>query len=177
MTDAREYGRALYMLAEEENRCDEIRTDAEAVREILRDNPEYIKLLDTPALTKEERLLAIDESLASIDANLRNLIKILSEHHSVYMLPSALDGYFASYDEAHGIERVEAISAVPMLDEELERLKSKFEKETGKTIIIKNTTDPSLLGGMKLRGMGIQLDSSLKTKLETLERSIRSAVV
>ena len=46
MTDAREYGRALYMLAEEENRCDEIRTDAEAVREILRDNPESIKLLD-----------------------------------------------------------------------------------------------------------------------------------
>ena len=177
MTDAREYGRALYMLAEEENRCDEIRTDAEVVKELLRDNPEYVKLLDTPALTKEERLAAIDESLASVDANLRNLIKILSERHSVYLLHSALDGYFASYDKAHGIERVEAISAVPMLEDEIEKLKRKLEKETGKTIIIKNTTDPSLLGGMKLRGMGIQLDSSLKTKLETLEHSIRSAVV
>lgn len=177
MTDAREYGKALFMLAKEEDIADIVKSDAECLRQLISDNPEYTKLLDTPAISKAERLNAIEESLSSLHVYLLNLVKMLAEKHSVYLLSSALDGYFSAYDEAYGIERVVAITAVEMTEGELERLKSNLEKQTGKTIIIKNTIDKSLLGGIKLRGMGIQLDSSLKTKLEQIEKSIRSAVV
>jgi F-type H+-transporting ATPase subunit delta len=177
MTDAREYGKALFLLSEDEGVTEEVRFDAECLQTLLSENPEYIRLLDTPALSKEERLSAIDESLATLNKYLKNLVKMFSEHNSVYMIPSALDGFLKEYAESRGIAEVEAVSAIPLTDSQISRLKERLSKETGKTVVLKNTVDASILGGMKLIGMGMQLDSSLKTRLEDISRSIRNTIV
>ena len=69
------------------------------------------------------------------------------------------------------------ISAVPLTEDQLTRLTAKLEGITGKQIIINNIHDPSLLGGMKLRYMGVQLDGSVKTKLDSFEKSISERVI
>jgi F-type H+-transporting ATPase subunit delta len=56
-------------------------------------------------------------------------------------------------------------------------MKEKLAKMTGKTIIIKNTVDKSILGGVKLRYSGIQLDGSVKTRLDTFEKSLKNTVI
>ena len=52
MTGASEYGKALFMLSEEEGKTESALAEIKAVADILKKNPEYIKLLDTPALPK-----------------------------------------------------------------------------------------------------------------------------
>jgi F-type H+-transporting ATPase subunit delta len=64
-----------------------------------------------------------------------------------------------------------------MTESQIAALTAKLTALTGKTVIIRNTTDPSILGGVKLRYMGVQLDGSLKTRLTALEKSLRSAIV
>ncbi|MBQ8372588.1 MAG: ATP synthase F1 subunit delta [Clostridia bacterium] len=177
MSAAYEYGRALFMLGEEEGISDGIKSDAQTVRAVLKENPEYIKLLDTPALTKEERLAAIDGSLGTLDENLVNLIKILSGKHMAHLVPRVLDVFDALYDERCGIERVEAISAVAMSDGQIDRLARRLAEKTGKTIIVRNTVDPSILGGIKVRYMGIQLDGSVKTRLDGFERALHDVII
>ena len=177
MTDKREYGRALFLLSEEFGNTERVKEDAECIRAVLRENPGFVKLLDTPALPKEEKLGIIDKTLSQIEENLKNLIKILCERHCVYMLSGALDGFSLAYDESRGIERVEALSAVALTDEQLAKLKVRLEGLSGKQIIIRNTVDSSILGGMKLRYMGIQLDGSVKTKLERFEKSLCEIVI
>ena len=81
MIDAKEYGKALFLLAEEEGIADTVRDDVLCVRELTLMHPEYLRLLDTPALTKAERLGSIDESMATVHAYLRSAIKMLSEKH------------------------------------------------------------------------------------------------
>ena len=83
MIDAKEYGTALVLLTEEEGTTAAVAEELGAVREILRENPRYEKLLDTPALGKDEKLLLIDRAFSSLNENLVNLIKILCEKHSV----------------------------------------------------------------------------------------------
>ena len=48
---------------------------------------------------------------------------------------------------------------------------------SGKQIIVRNTHDPKLLGGMKLRYSGIQLDGSIRTRLDSFEKSIGALVI
>ena len=61
--------------------------------------------------------------------------------------------------------------------EQLEKMKTKLEKMTGKTIIIKNTVSPEILGGVKLRYSGIQLDGSVRTRLDAFEESLKNIVI
>ena len=56
MTDIKEYSSALFLLAKEEGKLEAISDELLALKDLLLENPEYTKLLDTPALKKEDRL-------------------------------------------------------------------------------------------------------------------------
>ena len=45
---------------------------------------------------------------------------------------------------------------------------------TGKKIIIKNTVEPEILGGVMLRYSRIQLDGSVKSRLDAFSESLRN---
>jgi len=53
----------------------------------------------------------------------------------------------------------------------------KLASTTGKKIIIKNTVTPEILGGVKLRYSGKQLDGSVKTRLDKFEQSLKNTVI
>ena len=126
MTNTREYGRALFMLTEELGTTDSVLSDVEALRTAIRQNPEYLRLLDSPTLKKEERTALIGEALGILDANLVNLIKILCERHAVRTFPYVEKTYVALYNESRGIEEVTAISAIPMTDAQISALTEKL---------------------------------------------------
>ncbi len=177
MVDAKEYGVALFMLSEEDGDTEKVKADVELLLEVLKQNPSYPDLLDTPALTKEERLAAIDGSLDTLDIKLKNLVKIMAEKRCAYLLGSALVGFGEEYDKSRGIERVEAVTSVPMSEEQIVRLEKNLGEKTGKTIVIRNTVDRTILGGMKLRYMGIQLDGSVKTRLDGFAKTLGEIVL
>ena len=177
MTAYNEYGKALFLLAEEEGMLSEIKADVETVYAVLRDNPDYIKMLDTPELSKEERLNLAKEAFASVKGHLCSLIMILCEQRRLYTYAEVCNTFLSLYDEKMGIVKVEAITAIPLNDAQRASLTAKLEKETGKTVIIQNTVDQSILGGVKLRYLGIQVDGSLKTRLDGFAESLKNIVI
>lgn len=177
MNDVREYGRSLFLLSEEEGITDSVSGDVAIAEQIFSLNPDYARIIDTPALTKEERVNLIDEAFSGLNVYLVNMIKILAEKHLAFSVPKALRGFSEAYDKSRGIERVEAITALPLTNSQTEALRKKLESETGKTIIISNTIDTAILGGMKLRYCGKQLDGSLKTRLLSLEESLKQTLI
>ena len=177
MTGGNEYGKALFLLTEECGTTDTALTDITAADEIFKNNPEYVKLLDTPSVTKAEKLALTDEAFSSFDENVRNLIKILCEKRLIFTFSEVKKAYSALYNESRGIECVEAVTAVPMTDTQLSRMAEKLASMTGKKIIIKNTVTPEILGGVKLRYSGKQLDGSVKTRLDKFEQSLKNTVI
>ena len=177
MTGGTEYGRALFMLACELGALEDIKNDALTVKTVLEENPEYRNLLDTPAISKEEKLSLAEGAFGGLHFCVSNLVKILSERHSVRAFSEVYATYLSLYNEHLGIEEVEAVTAVAMSEGQLEALKAKLVTETGKKIIIKNTVDPSILGGVKLRYSGKQIDGSVKTRLDAFSESLKNIIV
>ena len=173
----KEYGKALFMLTEELGSTESVLADVTAAAHMFKEFPNYVKLLDTPAVTKGEKLALVDEAFASLDENLRNLIKILCERHSVHIFGDVRCTFAALYNESRGIEEVEAVSAVAMSEEQVLRMTEKLSAMTGKKIILKNTVSPEILGGLKLRYSGIQLDGSVKTRLDKFEAGLKNTVI
>ena len=119
----------------------------------------------------------VDSAFGMLNKNLINMVKILTERRLVYLISKIHEAYILAYDEYYGIERVEAISAIPLSAEQINKLQLKLEKVTQKQIVVTNTIDSSILGGMKLRYLGIQLDGSIKTKLDNFEKSLKDLVI
>ena len=85
--------------------------------------------------------------------------------------------FSALYDKSRGIEHVEAVTAVAMTDAQISKMAEKLSAMTGKTVVIKNTVAPEILGGVKLRYSGTQLDGSVKTRLDSFEKSLKNTVI
>ena len=177
MTGAEGYGRALFLLAKEDENYSEYINDLAVIIAVFKENAKYASLLDTPAVPKKEKLLLIDEAFSSLKENIVNLLKILCESHSVHLIFDVEKAFISLYNQEMGIEQVTAITAIPLTEAQTERLKEKLEKITEKVVVIKNVVDSSILGGMKLRYSGKQIDGSIKSRLDEFERKIKSTVI
>ena len=177
MTDAIEYGKALFLITEEDGKSDNVLSDVQAAERVLKLNPDYVKLLDSPALSSDERVGLADEAFKDLDQMLCNLIKILTKKRLMNIFADVAKSYYSLYDESRGIVRVEAVSAIPLSEKQEEAIKEKLSSSLNKTIVLKNIVDPAILGGMKLRYLGVQLDGSVKTRLDKFEDALKNTVI
>ena len=177
MIDTKEYAKALFLLAEEKGAMQAILADLAAVESALKEAPDYVSLLDSPSLPREEKEALINEAFASVDTDLCSFLKIICKKHALYLFSRIVEDYSALYDEAMGIIRAEAITAVALSESQRAKICERLEKQTGKTVILSNTVDLSVLGGVKLRYMGKQWDGSLKNRLDTIGQSLQSTAL
>ena len=88
------YGESLYELAKEESLSSQIGQQLAALREGFRQEPDFIRLLSSPNLTKAERCQILDDSFrGSIHPYLLNFLKILTEKNYVRHFSDCCDAY------------------------------------------------------------------------------------
>ncbi len=177
MTDVKEYAKALFEITEEAATSDSVLESFLAVKQLFTDNPDYAKLLDTPAVAVGEKLALIDESLGGADEMLVNLIKILTEKRLAHTVPRCADEYVKLYEASRKIETAVAVTTVPLADAQISALTAKLEKITGKTVKLVNEIDPKLIGGIKVRVSGTQYDGSIKSRLDAFKKSLEKITV
>ncbi len=175
--DPKEYGRALFLLTEEESLSDVIMSQLDSVNQALKENPDYKKIMDTPAIATEEKCALLDDAFSDVHPYLQNFLKIVAEHRSFCLFDAAFASYVACFDESRGIERVEVITAVSLTKAQTEKMKEKLEKMLGKTVLLRNTVDPTVLGGVCVRTSTTQTDATLKSRLAAFESAIQKTIV
>lgn len=168
----KEYGDALYSLAQEENCLDEALEGLSLAVSVFQENPGYLTLVQNPALPKEERLKLLDEAFTGLHPYVRNFLKLLCERSALGLAAGALEQFKSLLYDARGIVPVEAISAVPLTGAQQEALRDKLCAKLGKTILLENKIDPSVLGGIKLRYQGKELDGTAAGRLSSLRRAL-----
>lgn len=171
----KEYGDALFSLAQEESCLDPVLEGLTLAVDAFRENPGYLSLVQNPALTKEERLDLLNKAFHGVHVYVLHLLKLLCRRSALGLLPGALEQYKVLLYAQRGILPVEAVSAVPLTEEQRQALTDRLSAKTGKTILLENTLDPALLGGVKLRYEGKELDGTAAGRLSALRRSLTQA--
>lgn len=177
MIDAREYGRALFELAQEEGIAGAALDTLESAEKLFLENPSYATLLDTPALPSSRRRALLEQAFGACEPIVLHFMMLLCDRRSAYQLPACVRAYRTFYEESRGILRAEAVSARPMRPEQLETLREKLCAMTGREVLLSNTVDEALIGGLTLRVGGKQIDGSLRARLDDLQRRIGSRIV
>ena len=171
------YGEALYALAKEEGLANQVLEELTALNESFRQEPDFLRLLSSPNLSKQERCQIIDDSFrGKINTYVVNFLKILTEKGYMRHFSDCCASYKNLYNQDNGILPVTAVTAVPMTEAQIGKLTGKLTQITGKKIELENRVDPSCLGGMRLDYDGKQLDDTVAHRLEAV-RSLRKNTV
>lgn len=174
---AKRYGGSLYELAAEEVLTDTILQDLALAESCCKQEPDYLRLLQTPSIPKKERCGLLEQAFTGMHPYVVNFLRILYEEDLLGELSGCLDAYRARYNADHGILEATVTSAVPLSDEARSKLLASLQTKTGKTIHLTEKTDPTILGGLRLDLAGERLDGTVQRRLEMLRDDIANVVL
>ena len=175
---ARIYGGSLYDLAAEENLTGEILGQMEQIRTLLRENPEYERLLSEPSIPQTERTGMIEAAFGGqAQRYLVNFMKLMCEKNLLGEYSGCFEAFKSRYYEDHNIAEAVVTSVCPLSEEQQKRLKEKLKKISGKEIILIQKTDPALLAGVRVELDGKLLDGTVKNRISEISDKIHHATV
>ena len=178
MTGATVYGQGLYALAKEEGLEEAILQELELLKTAFSEEPDFLKLLSSANVSKQERLEIIDSSFrGKAQPYVLNFLKLLTEKGYIARFGMCCEAYREQYNEDKGILQVRAVSAVALNDRQKQQLTQKLTAITGKTIDLICKEDKSVLGGIRLSYGGVQVDGTIQSRLQVMEKQLKNTVL
>ncbi len=175
---ARVYGGSLYDLASEEKLTDAILEQMREIKQIFRDNPDYLRLLSEPAVKKEERTDLIEKAFgADAERYLVNFLKLLCEKNLLREYEGGTEEFTRRYKADHGIAEAVVTSAVELTEEKKKALKDKLEKVSGKTVSLVTKVNPAVVAGLKVEIEGVEIDGTVSGRLNEISKRLNDTIL
>jgi F-type H+-transporting ATPase subunit delta len=172
---ARTYARALFQAAKEHGRIDEVRDELETFVKAVDEVPELRSLVRNPELDPPAKAAALNAVLEDADELIRNFVRVVTEKGRA----SQLDEIAREYDELVAAEEqilnVELTTAYELSDDDAASIVKQIEEASGQRVEAARTVDPDLIGGLVLRAGSLEVDSSVRGRLDRLRRDLAHA--
>lgn len=168
------YGNALFEVAMENNTLDTTLEEVIFVRQSFLENEDLIKLLLHPNIEKESKISVVESIYkGNISDELTGLLTMLISKGHQKEIISVLDYVISTIKEEKGIGIAHISSAVELSKEQREKIEKKLLETTEYKEIEGNyKVDKSLIGGLVIRISDTVVDSSLKTQINNLSKSL-----
>ena len=172
------YGESLYELAKDESLSQELGQQLKVLRQSFQQEPDFLRLLSSPSLTKAERCQVLDDSFrGKVHPYLLNFLKILTEKSYIRYFSDCCAAFEQRYNQDNGILPVTAVTAVALTPAQTEKLTEKLSRITGKKIELQNRIDSSCLGGVRLDYDGQRLDDTISHRLNAIRDLLKTDVL
>jgi len=170
-TSSKRYAQAVLQIAREKNNLEEWRSDLRRIAELAL-SPELMPLLENPKLKFEMKAELVDKGLGEVNPLALNLAYLLITKGKFRDAGQIADEYEDLLNEQYGLKRACVVTAVPLDDPDRQKLELRLEEVAGKKITISVQVDPYIIGGFVARIDGSLLDCSIRSRLESLKKSL-----
>jgi len=171
---AQRYALAIFELAQEAGKTEEIGRDLDGVRAFLASDETVRNALLSPVVTraaKAEVLQAVLEA-ASLEPLVANFLRVLLEARKLGALDDVVAVYDNMVDEVKGRVRGAALAAMPLDDADVDALAQALSRALEKEVILEAHTDPSILGGVVAQVGNLVFDGSVRTQLQRMKETL-----
>ena len=176
------YGDALFEIATEQKdpaKVDSLYEEVVSLKSIIHENPDFSRLMNHPKLLKEEKVKLMEDIFSGrLSEDVLGLLRIVISNDRYAEIDSILDYFIDAVKEYKGIGVAKVITPLTLSDAQKEAVRDKLLATTRYTSMEMNyETDESLIGGMVIRIGDRVVDSSIKTRLESLRKSLTNVKV
>lgn len=168
------YGDALFSLAVEENRVDELWDETRAMKQVLSENPDFMAILEHPEMTMEKKMDVLQEVFQKeLSQDMMGLLHVLVKKGRIGELIHVL-AYFNECTMAYKkIGKVQIQTPMPLSEKQKKKIEQKLlEVSEYETLSVDYEIDKSLLGGIVIRIGNQVLDNSIRAKLDAMTRDL-----
>jgi F-type H+-transporting ATPase subunit delta len=169
------YAEALFEVAKENDKLDEIHEQLAQVVEAIDENRELQVFFFSPYFTSGEKREGISKAFVGAEPELVNFLELMAEKHRMPAIFAAR----RIFDELWAAERrrleVRLTSAVELDPKVVKKVGEEIERRTGREIDLEAVVDDDILGGLVLRVGNMICDASVRGKLERLRREVAQA--
>jgi F-type H+-transporting ATPase subunit delta len=165
------YASALFDLASESSAVAEVEANLNAFQAMLNDSPDLTRLVRSPVIAADDQAKALSAVLdkAGIGGLAGNFLKLLARNRRLFAVTDMIPAYRALAARARGEVMAEVTSASALTEAQLSDLKATLKAAVGKDVTLNTRVDPALLGGLVVKLGSRMIDSSIKTKLQSLK--------
>lgn len=169
------YASALYELAHENKTAAAVEQDLGALGQALTESADLAALIRNPQVGRDASAKAMDSvaTLLKLSPLTKQFLGVLAANGRLDVLPKAIDAFAAIASAARGEVKAEVTSAHPLSDAQLKALSAKLRLREGKDVTLSASVDPAILGGLVVKIGSTQIDSSIRTRLNTLANAMK----
>ncbi|MEO5587098.1 MAG: F0F1 ATP synthase subunit delta [Novosphingobium sp.] len=169
------YASALYDLASEQGSVTVVERDLETLGEAMVQTPDLAALIRNPQVGRDAAAQAMDAvaGVLKLSPLTKKFIGVLAGNRRLAALPLVVRAFASIAANQRGEVAAEVTSAHALSAEQLETLRIKLTAREGREVKLKAAVDPAILGGLVVRIGSRQIDSSIRTRLNSLAQAMK----
>lgn len=165
---ARRWAKALFELAEENGRLDEVGAGLAEIAVAVGEFDHAVLAPGHLAAGARRRLGAELAAKVGTDSEFGRFLRLLAERDRLAELEGISRWFEKMGDEKAGRVRMKVLTATPIEEAELARLSDAFSGIAGCEVVAETGTDPALIAGAVVELEGRVYDGSVRSRLERL---------
>lgn len=168
------YARALFETGTESGTLDTLYEEALAVSALLKENPDFSRLMNHPKILREEKEQIMESVFKGrLSDEFTGFLKIIVANKRYADIDSIISDFILKVKDYKKIGVAYVSTPIELSESQKEAVKDKLLATTGyASMEINYSIDESLIGGMVIRIGDRVVDSSIRTKLEELRKEL-----
>jgi len=167
------YANALFEVARVEGSMTSVENELFAFSQALQSSDELRSTLTDAAVPVERRQGVVQDLLGERASPVTaNLVAFVVGAGRARDLPAIIERLVARAAEAKDKVVAEVRTAIPLTDDQRERLAASLDRATGKSVEIKSIVDPTVLGGVLATIGDSVIDGTVRSRLDQLREQI-----
>jgi F-type H+-transporting ATPase subunit delta len=138
----------------------------------LYDNHAVGLFLTSPVEPAEKKQAVLAELLPGVSAEVHRFLAILAHRDRLELVPEIATQFRRLVNEYRGVAVAQVTTAVPIDDRQKAVIASRLGRRLGKTVVLEERVDPSILGGVIAQVGDTVIDGSIRGRLERLRRTL-----
>ncbi len=172
---ARVYAEALFEVARDKGKLDQIGTDLGKFADALEDNRELQVFFFSPHFSSAEKIEGLKRAIDGADPELINFLELLIEKGrmtEIFRIRRELEKLWKVENKRIDVTVTSAVELDPAV---VAKIGEEIERQTGQKVELASRVDDEILGGIVLQVGNMVLDASIRSRLEKLRKSVAQA--
>jgi F-type H+-transporting ATPase subunit delta len=167
----------LFELSRDEKSVDAVAADLAKFDAMLADSDDLRRLVRSPVFSADlqSKALAAVLDKAEIAGVAANFLKVLTANRRLFAVADVIRAFRALVAKFKGEATADVTVAEALSDTNLDTLKVALKSVTGKDVALNVKVDPSIIGGLVVKLGSRMVDSSLRTKLNSIKHAMKEA--
>ena len=169
------YAQALYVLAKDADAIEAVEGDLHRIRAAMGESADMARLIDDPLVGRDETARAIIAIAGELGLGqlATNFLGVVAINRRLASLGAMIAAFGTIAADARGELTAQVTTAHPLDAGQIAAIAEKLALREGRTVTIEPHVDPEILGGLVVKIGSQMIDSSIRTRLNSLAQAMQ----